>query len=69
MDLTGLSIEEINTILAGLAKLSYEQSVVVIDKVKSQGEAQLVTSGANAAPTVQTTIDQDIVDVLSNSPS
>ncbi len=35
------SLEEANTILAALAKLPYEVSVAVIEKIKSQANPQI----------------------------
>jgi len=50
MQLSDLSVEEINAILAALAKQPYEQVTSLIDKVKAQGEAQLGALATPSAP-------------------
>lgn len=36
-----LTVAEVNTVLAALSKLPYDQVYSVIDKVKTQGQAQI----------------------------
>jgi hypothetical protein len=41
INLTDLSIDEVNIIIMGLVKLPYETSAPVVDKVRMQASAQL----------------------------
>jgi hypothetical protein len=41
INLTDLSIDEVNVIIMGLVKLPYETSAPVVDKVRMQASAQL----------------------------
>jgi hypothetical protein len=41
INLTELSIDEVNVIIMGLVKLPYETSAQVVDKVRMQASAQL----------------------------
>jgi len=41
LDLTNLSIDEVNVIIMGLVKLPYETSAPVVEKVRMQASQQL----------------------------
>jgi len=41
LDLTGLTIDEINIVMMGLVKLPYETSAQLVDKVRMQASMQI----------------------------
>lgn len=47
-----LSIEEVNTILKSLGKHSFDEIAELINKIKSQGDAQVIAADKAAAADV-----------------
>jgi hypothetical protein len=50
LDLTDLSIDEVNIIIMGLVKLPYETSAQVVDKVRVQASAQIQAAQQTTRP-------------------
>ena len=55
MDLNDLSLEEVNLVLQGLAKLPFENVNALIAKVHAQGQSQLPVATTEAAPVEEPT--------------